>query len=83
MIGLKLARVIPDECARDRYLIMIRNAFKKFVREESGQTTTEYILILAVVVTMIMQFKTKFSGIINNIFGKLDSQIEEDIFDGG
>lgn len=59
---------------------MNKNALKKFICDDSGQTTTEYILILAVVVTMIMQFKTKFTGIINNIFGKLDNQIEEDIF---
>ena len=60
---------------------MNKNALKKFILDDSGQTTTEYILILAVVVTMIMQFKTKFSGIITSIFGKLDNQIEEDIFE--
>ena len=62
---------------------MNKNALKKFILDDSGQTTTEYILILAVVVTMIMQFKQKFSGIIQSIFGKLENQIEEDIFDDG
>lgn len=46
---------------------------KNFLKDESGQTTTEYILILAVIVTIFMQFRTKLKGIINKIFGELDS----------
>lgn len=46
---------------------------KKFLRDESGQTTTEYILILAVIVTIFMQFRKRLLLIINKLFGGLDS----------
>jgi Flp pilus assembly pilin Flp len=55
--------------------------YKKFILDDSGQTTTEYILILAVVVTMIMNFKTQFKSIIEKLFGKVNEQIDEDIFE--
>ena len=45
---------------------------KNFLKDESGQTTTEYILILAVIVTIFMQFRNKLKGIITKIFGQLD-----------
>lgn len=57
-----------------------KNYFKEFLLEESGQTTTEYILILAVVVTMIMQFKKRFKTIMDNLLGRVDDQTS-DIFD--
>lgn len=46
---------------------------KQFVKDESGQTTTEYILILAVIVTIFMQFRKKLLGILNKLFGGLDA----------
>ncbi len=60
--------------------LRMQNSLKNFIREESGQTTTEYILILAVVVTMIMQFKKKFKTIIEGLLGKVEGQTD-DIFD--
>jgi Flp pilus assembly pilin Flp len=52
---------------------MIRT-FKKFLQDESGQTTTEYILILAVIVTIIMQFKNRLGTIIGKLFTTLDTE---------
>lgn len=46
---------------------------KQFVKDDSGQTTTEYILILAVIVTIFMQFRKKLLGILNKLFGGLDA----------
>jgi Flp pilus assembly pilin Flp len=46
---------------------------QKFLKDESGQTTTEYILILAVIVTIFMQFRKKLLNIINKLFGGLDN----------
>lgn len=43
------------------------------MKEESGQTTTEYFLILAVVVTIFMQFRKKLLGVINKLMGGLDN----------
>jgi len=45
---------------------------KNFIKDESGQTTTEYILILAVIVTIFMQFRKKLTGMLSKIFGQLD-----------
>jgi Flp pilus assembly pilin Flp len=50
---------------------------KNFLKDESGQTTTEYILILAVIVTIFMQFRKKLFGILNKIFGQLDSSTND------
>ncbi len=55
--------------------------FKKFLSDDSGQTTTEYILILAVIVTIFMQFRKKLVGIINKLFGSLDSATNDAIQD--
>jgi Flp pilus assembly pilin Flp len=49
---------------------------KNFVKDESGQTTTEYILILAVIVTIFMQFRKKLIGILNKIFGELETSTD-------
>ena len=56
---------------------------QNFVKDESGQTTTEYILILAVIVTIFMQFRTKLIKILNKIFGELDSATEDVISEDG
>lgn len=45
---------------------------QSFLSDESGQTTTEYILILAVVVTLIMQFKKTFSSFMQNLLGQFE-----------
>jgi Flp pilus assembly pilin Flp len=50
---------------------------KQFVKDESGQTTTEYILILAVIITIFMQFRKKLLGILGKIFGQLESSTED------
>lgn len=56
---------------------------QNFVKDESGQTTTEYILILAVIVTIFMQFRTKLLKILDKIFGELDSATEDVINEDG
>ncbi len=56
---------------------------KNFVKDESGQTTTEYILILAVIVTIFMQFRKKLTTILGKIFDGLDSKTTEVIEDDG
>jgi Flp pilus assembly pilin Flp len=47
------------------------------MKDESGQTTTEYILILAVIVTIFMQFRTKLTGMLGKVFKQLDSATED------
>ena len=55
--------------------------YNQFLRDESGQTTTEYILILAVIVTIFMQFRKKLLAIINKLFGQLDGATNEAVKD--
>ena len=45
---------------------------RNFIREEDGQTTTEYVLILAVILTIIMQFKKKLFVIVANLMKGLE-----------
>jgi Flp pilus assembly pilin Flp len=56
---------------------------QKFLKDESGQTTTEYILILAVIVTIFMQFRRRLLTIITKLFGKLDQATDDAVKDFG
>jgi Flp pilus assembly pilin Flp len=49
----------------------------QFLKDESGQTTTEYILILAVIVTIFMQFRKRLLAIVNKLFGALDTAAQD------
>lgn len=50
---------------------------KEFLKDENGQTSTEYILLLAVVAVIIYKFKgkvdEKLTSLIDKVFGKADS----------
>ena len=50
---------------------------KEFLKDENGQTSTEYILLLAVVAVIIYKFKNtvdaKLTGLIEKVFGKADA----------
>lgn len=52
---------------------------KLFIRDETGQTTTEYILILAVAVMIAMKFKGAIGDKIKNIADGLGGKIENTI----
>lgn len=56
---------------------------QKFLKDESGQTTTEYILILAVIVTIFMQFRKRLLIIIQKLFGSLDKATDSAVQDFG
>lgn len=49
---------------------------KRFWQDETGQSTTEYILILSVVVMVAMKFKTAFQSRLLSAVDKMGSQIE-------
>jgi Flp pilus assembly pilin Flp len=49
---------------------------KRFLREEEGQSTTEYILILAVVVMIAMKFRDKVGGFITGRVEKLGTDLQ-------
>lgn len=50
--------------------------------DERGQSTTEYILILSVVVMIAIKFKKSFGDKIDGIVGTLGSQIDSNIGTG-
>lgn len=61
----------------------MKNGVKRFLGDESGQTTTEYILILAVVVTVIMQFRKSFKGIIDKLLNGVDGATQQAVNEMG
>lgn len=50
---------------------------KRLISDETGQSTTEYILILSVVVMIAMKFKSTFQGQLNGIVTQLGGQIQQ------
>ncbi len=55
----------------------IRQKLKLLWDDERGQSTTEYILILSVVVMIAMRFKTAFQSRLSTIVEGLGVKIEE------
>ena len=57
------------------------NFFRHLWGDERGQSTTEYILILAVVVMVAIRFKsifqTKLDTMVNALGGKMDGVMNE------
>jgi Flp pilus assembly pilin Flp len=54
---------------------------KNFWRDERGQSTTEYILILAVVAMIAMKFSTKLKDITNKATEKLGASVDKAMTD--
>lgn len=48
---------------------------RNLVHEEDGQTTTEYVLMLLVAVTVISMFKKRLGMVVEALFGKLDTKV--------
>ena len=56
-----------------------------YLKDENGQTSTEYILLVAVVAIIVFKFKKiateKLEGIVNQVFDGAGSQITEEFND--
>lgn len=50
---------------------------KAFLRDDRGQSTTEYILILSIVVMVVLKFKEAFVGRVTGITNQLGTKIED------
>ena len=50
-----------------------------YIYDEDGQTSTEYILLVAVVAMIVLKFKdtlnTRLNGVIGNVFEKVDREL--------
>jgi Flp pilus assembly pilin Flp len=58
----------------------VLNRLKEFLKDDRGQATTEYILILAVVVMVAIKFKSTYSkqldSIMQSTFHDIDSGLQ-------
>jgi Flp pilus assembly pilin Flp len=48
----------------------------RFLKDESGQGTAEYALILLIVLMMANQFKSKFQSALRTLLGKLETEMQ-------
>ena len=57
------------------------NEFIKYLKDEDGQTSTEYILLVAVVAAIIFKFKEtlgeKLDGLVGKVFEKSDTLLDD------
>lgn len=57
------------------------NEFIKYLKDEEGQTSTEYILLVAVVAGVIFKFRKaldeKLTNLVNTVFGKADKLAQD------
>jgi Flp pilus assembly pilin Flp len=56
-----------------------KNFLTELWSDQRGQSTTEYILILSVVVMIAIKFKKSFGDKIDGIVGKLGNDIDQNI----
>ena len=47
---------------------------REFIRDERGITTVEIILILVVLISLVVIFKSQLTNVVNKIFKKIVSQ---------
>ena len=56
------------------------NTLLQFLRDEEGQTSTEYILLVAVAAMLVMKFKDKASAgiekLTDGVFGNTDQLLQ-------
>jgi Flp pilus assembly pilin Flp len=54
-----------------------KTALVRFIKDESGQGTAEYALILLIVLMMANTFKSQFKRALTGLLGKLEQQMTE------
>jgi Flp pilus assembly pilin Flp len=57
--------------------LRLKQNLQRFLRDEEGQSTTEYILILAVVVMIAMKFKNQVGKLIGGRIDKLETDLNQ------
>lgn len=65
----------------------MRDKIVAYLRDESGQTSTEYILLVAVAAAIVIKFKGQIeekllgeNGILGRVMNKTTEKIESDLF---
>ena len=58
--------------------------FLQFLRDEEGQTSTEYILLVAVVALIVFKFREtaveRLTGLTEGVFGKAEGILDDPAF---
>jgi pilus assembly protein Flp/PilA len=61
----------------------MKELIMNFLRDEEGQTSTEYILLVAVVALIVFKFReiatTKLESLTNTIFSKAENSINNEL----
>ncbi len=62
----------------------MKNKLVAYLKDETGQTSTEYILLVAVAAAIVIKFKDQIEkrllgddGVLGKVMGKINSNIEE------
>lgn len=55
----------------------LKDKMRTLLVDESGQTTVEYVLMLAVVLTILMQVKGKLASILKKLLSSIDEGVME------
>lgn len=55
----------------------LKKQMSTLLTDESGQTTTEYILILALVITLVMQLRGRMLSIMKKLLKSIDEDVTE------
>lgn len=79
---LKVYGRMPDKSRRPlRGVFVMKNKFIEFLKDEEGQTSTEYILLVAIVALVVIKFgdklKSKLLGMVDGVFAKADGALED------
>lgn len=59
----------------------MKNLILAYLKDEEGQTSTEYILLVAVVALIVFKFKNvaseKLTSITNSVFGQAEGWVQD------
>jgi pilus assembly protein Flp/PilA len=59
----------------------MKEKFINYLKDEDGQTSTEYILLVAVVAAVIFKFRetleSKLTGLVGKVFDKSDTILDD------
>lgn len=50
------------------------NMLKRFIRKDEGMGTVEVILIIVVLISLVIIFKSQLTSLVNTIFSKITDQ---------
>ncbi len=60
---------------KKQWMTKVRERFYGFLKKREGQSTTEYILILAIVVMIASKMKDKLNNTVTNTLNKVEGEL--------